>query len=166
MNISDIQEMLGLAASAVGLTKQAAVTVGEVKRVFEDSSDASSPEKHELLNTLAQQLTAANMTNLQLSSLLKEVSEKLRAEDAFEEKRKRYKLVQTAGGDMILQLRADLANDEPTHFVCPICLEKTRQFHFVTGSSSGQGKLCQNCRHFFEFNSYSPPSRANEGGYF
>lgn len=164
MGFSDFQEILGLAASAVGLTKQAASTAGEVKKLFSDGGGGDSAETQELLNTLALQLTTANMTNLQLSSLLKEISEKLRAEDDFERKKKRYRLVDSGHGDLLLEFQPSGPDDDPQHFVCPICLERSRQFHYVTGSPNSEGKHCQSCRHYFKFRHTALPR--NRGGAF
>lgn len=164
MNFSDFQEILGLAANAVGLTKQAASTAGEVKKLFSDGDSAASAETQELLNTLAHQLTTANMTNFQLSALLKEISERVRAEDEYEKRKKRYRLVDTGHGDMVLVFQPEGPDDDPQHFICPICLEKLRKFHYVTGSPSSDGKHCQNCRHYFKFRQTSLPR--NSGGAF
>ncbi len=155
MDMADIQELLGVAASAVGLTKQAASTVGEVRKALTDKEGAASAEMQGLLNTLAAQLTSANMTNLQLSALLKEVSAKLQAEDTFAERRRRYRLVDNGYGELLWALREELRGDEPPHFVCPKCLEKSREFHFVTGSPTSDGKHCQGCNFFFRFRAHS-----------
>jgi hypothetical protein len=113
----------------------------------------------ELLNKLATHLTAANITNVQLSAHLKALSDTLLAENAFEERKGRYKLVDTGNGEMIMVLRSEAANGDPVHYICPICLERDRRFHFVTGPADKDGKICQGCRHFFRFYPHNPSYR-------
>ncbi len=156
MDFTQIQALLGVAASAAGFTKDAASTVAEVKKVFAADKGSASGETQGLLSSLAEQLTAANMTNAKLSTLLVELGKTLQAESDFDERRRRYRLVDNGHGEMLWELRSEAAEGEPPHYICPICIEKTRQFHYVTGSPSAEGKYCQSCRHFFRFRPKSP----------
>ena len=66
MDLSEIQVILGLAANAVGLTKDAASTVIQMKQAVSGNELQGDTRKaEELLNTLATHLTAANMANVQ-----------------------------------------------------------------------------------------------------
>lgn len=159
MDFAAIQAVLGLAANAVGLTKEAASTVAQVKQAVASGDGGKQREAQELLNTLATHLTVANFTNVQLSTQLKALTDALLSENEFEERKKRYQLAGTGYGEMIFVLRTDAANGDPPHYVCPICLEKERRFHFVTGPENGEGKNCQGCRHYFQFRPSNPSRR-------
>ena len=162
MELSDIQAILGLAASAVGLTKEAASTVDQVKKaVSSNGLQGDTRKAEELLNTLATHLTVANMTNVRLSTHLKALGDALLKENALEERKRRYKLVDMGNGEMLFVLRAEDANGDPPHYICPICLEKERRFHFVTGPEQGDGKHCQGCGHYFQFRKPNYSVRSN-----
>lgn len=151
MDLAQIQELIGLAGSAVGLTGKAADSANAVKKLLDGKPGSADPKTVELLNVLATSLTAANMTNVQLSSQLKALLAQIEHEAEFRSKLANYQLVETDYGDMLLQLRSDDNGSEPIHFICPICVENTQKFHFVTGPKNGTGKHCQNCNHYFPF---------------
>lgn len=158
MDVTQIQTLLGLASGAVGLTGQAAATVEAVKKAFAGGPKSDDGEAQQLLNSLATQLTSVNMMNVQLSMALKDISAAIEDEDRFEKRLARYKLIDGGMGEMIYTLRDDRIDGDPSHYICPICLEKERQFHFVTGGKGESGKHCQGCRHYFSFGkaTYSP----------
>jgi hypothetical protein len=99
------------------------------------------------------------MMNLDLSAQLKVISATVQAENTFEERKRRYRLVDTGMGEMILELRPEAAGGDPQHYVCPICVEREHRFHFVTGPGTADGKYCQSCNHFYRFrpSNYSIP---------
>lgn len=164
MDLSEIQVILGLAANAVGLTKDAASTVIQMRQAVSGNELQGDTRKaEELLNILATDLTAANMANVQLSTHLKALSDALLRENALEKRKRRYKLVDMGEGVILFVLRAEDADEDPPHYICPICLEKERRFHFVTGPAGGDGKHCQGCGHYFQFRKphYSVRSNRN-----
>src|SRR5690606_6619466 len=111
-----------------------------------------SGEAQTLLNTLAIELTAANMMNVQLSEALKALSRELKRQDDFESEKARYEFFQTEQNDVVFRLREDHANGQPAHFICPVCLNSERQISFATGE--GDFKACQKNRdHVFRFKS-------------
>ncbi|QCP84719.1 hypothetical protein EYE35_03190 [Cereibacter sphaeroides] len=159
MDISQVQTVLGLAASAVGVTGQAAANVEAIKKAFSSGAHSDSGEAQQLLNGLAAQLTSANMMNVQLSTMLKDVCAAIERENKFEQRLERYRLVDTGFGEMIYTLRHECANGEPEHHICPICVEKLGKFYFITGAYDAVHKTCQGCRHPFQFNKPIAPRR-------
>lgn len=162
MDLTIINEALGLATNAVGLTGKAASTIGAIKGLFEGDKAPDSGEASKLLNTLASELTMANMTNVQLSDALKTISRELARQQEFEIEKDRYELFETGQGDIVLKLRTSAANGQPSHYVCPVCLNRDKLISYVTGQ--GDYKLCQtNNTHAFRFSEteYRQAMRAN-----
>lgn len=120
MDQVQIQAVLGLASGAVGLTGQAAATAESIKFVFAGGVKRDSAETNQLLNTLAGQLTSANVMNVQLSSALKEIASQVEADNRFERQISRYRLLPTSLGDMVFVLRDEHANGDPIHSTCPV----------------------------------------------
>ena len=152
MDIGTITTALGLASGAIGATGQAVSTVDAIKKLFASDKKPDNSEAQELLNTLASQLTAANMMNVQLSEAIKALSRELKQQDDFENEKARYELFQTGRDDMVFRLRGDQANGQPIHYICPVCLNSDRQVIFIAGE--GDFKVCQkNREHTFRFSS-------------
>lgn len=150
MDFTQISEILGLASSAVGVTSKAVATASDIKALLTQKKPADPAETTKLLNLLAADLTAANMTNVQLSAALKILTTELKEQDAFEKEKSRYKLFKTGQNDMVFVLKDDAAEGQPIHFVCPVCLNRDKIFSFVTGE--GDYKYCQTDKlHVFQF---------------
>ncbi len=141
MDLTTITTALGLATSAISATGQAATTADAIKKLFTSDKKAENKEAQDLLNTLAAQLTAANMMNVQLSEAIKSISQELRRQDDFENEKARYELFQTGQNDIVFKLKEDRANGQPIHFICPVCLNSDRQFSYIRGE--GDYKICQ-----------------------
>ncbi|BCH60410.1 hypothetical protein RvVAR0630_30340 [Agrobacterium vitis] len=150
MDLSTFNEALGLASSAVGLTGKAASTISTIKGMFEGGKAPDNSKASELLNDLAAELTMANMANVQLSQALKTLSAELQAQQDFDKEKARYGLFQTIEGDMVYRLKEAMADGHPTHFVCPVCMNRDRLISFIVGESDF--KVCQTNRdHTFRF---------------
>ncbi|MEQ8899285.1 MAG: hypothetical protein RID23_19560 [Roseovarius sp.] len=150
MDFEQINEVIGLASNAVGMTSRAAATINSIKGLIEGEKKTDRGEAAELLNTLATQLTAANMTNVQLSEALRALSRELQKENEFEKVKARYELFETEAGDLVFRLKNDMANGEPIHFVCPVCLNTEKLISYVTGDETY--KHCQTTNgHGFRF---------------
>lgn len=148
MDLEQIGQALGLATSAVGLTGKAASTAETIKKLFASEKAPDASEAAQLLNTLATELTAANMMNVQLSEALRTLSHELQRQDEFEKEKARYELYQTRGGDLVFRLREDMQNGQPAHFICPVCLNRDKLISFVTEGYSSWG--CQtDSSHFY-----------------
>ncbi|WP_127559069.1 hypothetical protein [Nioella ostreopsis] len=157
MDITQLTEVLGLASSAAGVTNKAASTIATIKGLFDDGKAPDSEQATALLNSLAIELTTANMMNVQLSDALKELSRELQRQDEFEKEIARYELFETPLGDVLYKLRDDMRNGQPPHFICPVCKNRDRLISFVTGNP--YNKACQtNSTHHFIFQK-SPPIR-------
>jgi hypothetical protein len=151
-HIRSVLTLAGLAASSTG---NAVSVVGQIKELLTKGGEQISAEQDDLLNALAGQLTSANMMNVQLSTLLKEIQRDWQREDIFERKRARYEMFTTPMNDVLFRLKADHADGEQDHFICPICLGRDQVFSFVTGK--GSYRNCQSCKHAFSFD--PPPTR-------
>lgn len=150
MDISELGAIVGLATSAVGLTGKATSTVASIKELFEGDKPPDNSEAAKLLNALAGELTSANMMNVQLSTMLKTLTDELRKEDAFAAESARYELFETSQGVMIYRLKESEANGEPIHYICPVCLRRDKLISYADGN--GDFKVCQTNRdHYFRF---------------
>jgi hypothetical protein len=165
MDLTTINEALGLASSAVGLTGKAASTIAAIKGLLEPGKTPDTSEASKLLNALANELTMANITNVQLSQALKTLGQELLRQDEFEKQKARYELFETRRGDMVFKLREDMAEGQPMHFVCPVCLNRDKLISFIRGE--GDRRHCQtDVHHSYQFDrTDSPPTRRRSGGW-
>ncbi len=150
MDLTTINEVLGLASSAVGLTGKATSTISAIKGLFEGGKEPDNNAATKLLNELATELTMANMTNVQLSQALKTLSRELLRQEEFEREKARYELYATPKGDMVYKLKVESAEGQPMHFICPVCLSREKLFSFIRGDDDY--KHCQaEGNHVFQF---------------
>src|SRR3954452_10403814 len=89
MDFSQIESVLGLASTALGATGKAVATVEAIKKLFPSEKTSDNGEAAKLLNSLAGELTAANITNVQLSEALRALSSELKRQDDFEKEKAR-----------------------------------------------------------------------------
>lgn len=136
MDISQMNEALGLASSAVSITGKATSTIAAIKGLFDGDTKSDNSEAASLLNNLATELTAANMMNVQLSEALRALSQELQRQDEFETEKARYEMFQTPKGDIAFRLKSENANGQPIHFICPVCLNKHKLISFMRGQHS------------------------------
>ncbi|NDW43657.1 hypothetical protein [Ruegeria sp. PrR005] len=163
MDIGQIGEYIGLATSAVGLTGKASDTIVSIKALFEGGKTPDNEQVQRLLNTLAAELTSANMMNVQLSDALRALSQELQRQDDFEKEKARYELIETSQKDIVFRLREDAANGQPIHFICPVCLNRDKLISFVSG---GYYKTCQtDGKHGFRFEKMPPARQVRMGDF-
>ncbi|MEM8777068.1 MAG: hypothetical protein AAGF53_18715 [Pseudomonadota bacterium] len=164
MDITQLSQIVGLATSAMGLTDKATSTVASIKELFDGDKAPDSSEAAKLLNALAAELTSANMMNVQLSAMLKTLTEELQRQDEFAAEAARYELIQTGQNVMIYRLRDSEADVEPIHYVCPVCLKRDKLISYVDGN--GDFKICQTDReHQFRFHS-TPVRQPTSSGFY
>ena len=154
MDMTQVQSAIALVTTAIGMTNQAASTADVIKKLFSSKEESDDGEASKLLNTLAAELTTANVMNMQLSEALKTLSRELQRQDDFAREKARYELFQTGQRDMVFKLKATEANGQPEHFICPVCLNNDAAINFITGE--GDYKVCQRDKqHMFRFASSS-----------
>jgi len=164
MDIATISEAIGLANTAVGATGKAADTIKSIKGLFEGGKAPDTGEATRLLNALAGELTAANMMNVQLSAALKSLSQEMLQQDEFENQKEKYELYRTAQGAMVFKLKDALADGQPMHFICPVCLNRDKVISYISGNDDY--RQCQSdTNHMFQF-SDTPIQSHNGGDYF
>ncbi|QTN98187.1 hypothetical protein J8E27_07890 [Brucella sp. 458] len=150
MDFESIQGALGLATTAVSLTGKAASTASAIKKLLTSDKAPDKSEAETLLNNLATELTSANMTNVQLSEAVKALSQELKRQNEFENEKARYEFFGTPVGDYVFKLKEDMANGQPLHYLCPVCLNKDKIFSYLR--DSGTLKKCQtDTNHHFRF---------------
>ena len=150
MDFSQIESALALATTAFGATDKAVSTVQAIKGLFNSEKPTDTSEASKLLNSLAAELTAANLMNVQLSESLRALAVEFKRVDEFETLKARYELYRTREDSLVFKLRADKAEGEPEHFVCPVCLNRDRLISYLQGT--GDYKTCQTHRdHVFRF---------------
>ncbi|MEP3674371.1 hypothetical protein [Sulfitobacter sp.] len=150
MDIAAITQAIGLATTAVGATGKAADTINSIKGLFDGDKEPDTGEATRLLNTLAVELTTANMLNVQISAALKTLSQEMIQQDQFETEKARYEMFETRGGALVFRIREEMRNGQPSHYVCPVCLNRDKLFSYVTRGYSSY--VCQTNRdHFFDF---------------
>ena len=150
MDIGQVESVMGLASAAFGMTGKAVDTVESIKKLF-SSGDATDKDKAStLVNSLASQLTAANITNLELSEALKRLGQSLKADEVLERETARYELYETEKSDFVYKLKEDMADGQPMHFICPVCLKRDRLISIIRGN--GDYKACQtDKKHLYQF---------------
>jgi len=149
MDITQLGAIVGLATSAVGLTDKATSTVASIKELFDGDKAPDSSEAAKLLNALAGELTSANMMNVQLSAMLKTLTEELQRQEEFASEVAQYELFKTPYDAMVYKLKADTVG-QPPHFICPVCLKRDKLVSFIAGT--GDYKYCQtDGAHQFQF---------------
>lgn len=164
MDFGQIESLLGLAATATGMTEKAVSTASAVKKLFAGDKAPDAGEVSTLANELAAQLTAANMMNVQISTALRLLSADLKRQDEFETERARYELFETAQRDIVFRLKEGSTDGQPRHFICPVCLNRDKLVSFIRGE--GDYKYCQtNREHFFEFQDSPPMQMPEETGW-
>ncbi|WP_024587627.1 hypothetical protein [Aliihoeflea sp. 2WW] len=163
MDFTTIESVLGLATTALGATGKAVSTVETVKKLLASDRQPDNSEAQAALNTLATELTAANMMNVQLSEAIKALSRELKRQDEFDNERARYELFQTGQNDIVFKLKDDQANGQPIHFICPVCLNADRQISYIVGERDY--KTCQKDKHhLFKFrNTPMPQPKRSQG---
>ncbi|PRA89066.1 hypothetical protein CQ054_02755 [Ochrobactrum sp. MYb29] len=150
LDFESIQGALGLATTAVSLTGKAASTASAIKKLLTSDKAPDKSEAETLLNNLATELTSANMTNVQLSEAVKALSQELKRQNEFENEKARYKLAPTPQGDFVFKLKEDMANGEPHHFICPVCLNRDKLFSYL--KETGDYRTCQtDNNHMYKF---------------
>ncbi|NKX47811.1 hypothetical protein HGG67_06180 [Rhodobacteraceae bacterium R_SAG8] len=161
MDIAAIGEVIGLANTAVGATGKAADTIKSIRGLFEGGKAPDTGEATRLLNSLAGDLTAANMMNVQLSVALKSLSEEMLQQDEFENQKEKYELYQTTQGAVVFKLKDALADSQPMHFICPVCLNRDKIISYISGNDDY--RQCQSdTNHMFQFS--DTPIQSHEGG--
>lgn len=156
MDMTQIQSAIALVTTAIGMTNQAASTADLIKKLFSSNEEPDDGQASNLLNSLATELTTANVMNMQLSEALKTLSRELQRQDEFEREKSRYEMFSTATGDIVFTLKAESANGQPTHFICPVCLNRDKLITYVTGE--GDFKRCQtDNNHLYRFRNNPPP---------
>ncbi|MBB4570605.1 hypothetical protein [Rhizobium leucaenae] len=150
MDLTQVEGILGLASTALGATGKAVSTVEAIKNLMSSEKKLDNDKAATLLNTLAVELTAANMMNVNLSTGLKELSQQLKSQNEFEKDKARYELFQTGQNDLVYKLKEEMAEGQPMHFICPVCLNSDKQISFISGE--GDYKRCQkDKKHMFRF---------------
>lgn len=156
MDMTQIQSAIALVTTAIGMTSQAASTADLIKKLFSSSDAPDDGEATKLLNSLATELTTANVMNMQLSEALKTLSRELQRQDEFEREKSRYEMFATATGDIVFTLKVEMASGQPNHFICPVCLNRDKLITYVTGE--GDFKRCQtDTNHLYRFRNSPPP---------
>lgn len=164
MDVAQIGEYIGLATNAAGLTGKAADTIGSIKALFEGGKTPDGEQVQRLLNTLATELTSANMMNVKISEALRNLSQELQKQDEFEKEKARYELFETMESDMVFRLKKDSANGQPIHFICPVCLNRDKLISFITGDQ--YYKRCQtDASHGYDFQQSPPLAMEYDNGY-
>lgn len=150
MDLDSIQNALGLATTAVSLTGKAASTANTIKKLLSSDKTPNKSEAETLLNNLATELTSANMMNVQLSDAVKALSQELKRQNEFENDKARYELFETSQGAYVFKLKEDMANGQPVHYLCPVCLNRDKLVSYL--KHAGHIKRCQtDTSHLFKF---------------
>lgn len=160
MDFSTVTQAIAMASSAVGLTGQAATTAQAIKKIITADGTADQGETAQLLNTLASELTAANMMNVQISDALRQLNKEWQRENEFEIIKAQYERWETPVGDIVYRFKPADAQSGPTHYICPVCLNRDKLVSFVTGDN--YYKSCQTeSAHTFDFQKAPDYSRSS-----
>jgi hypothetical protein len=82
---------------------------------------------HSALNAAQSTIIEVNEARASLSKKVDELEEKIAQMSAWAAEKQRYELVNLAEGVFAYRLKADAANGEPVHEICPQCYEQRRK---------------------------------------
>ena len=146
MDIAAIAEIVGITNAGLTTLEKADGLLKKI-RGLPAKGGVDGVDANILVAELAEKLMEARMTQLQITNRLAELERDAIATDRFENLLARYATVRLPGGGIVLQLKPDHVGSEPTHEICPRCIE-VRQRHFL----QPQGTLlnCPNCSATFQ----------------
>jgi len=154
MNISRIQEMLGLASTAAGLGEKTTEAVSALRQLLSRARLRRDSPVVETLNKIDVDLAAAAVVNAQLRTELRNLSDELLKAEEFEKEKSRYELVETSEGDYVFRIKSNMADEQPIHYICPVSLNRDKTISFIGGRHR---RLCQTDRkHVFNFGKTAP----------
>ncbi|PSL17626.1 hypothetical protein [Shimia abyssi] len=157
MDHTQIQEALGLASSAVGISDKATKTIRAVETQLNYGSVEVEGALAELIAQLVVELTTANITNTQLYEVVKNLNRKFHENVAFEQEKARYEMVETAEGDYVFRIKDHMVDEQPIHYICPVCLNQDKRISYIAGRHR---RVCQtNRKHVFSFGKKPPVIR-------
>ncbi|WP_460273912.1 hypothetical protein [Celeribacter sp. ULVN23_4] len=162
MDIETIKQAIEFAGTSGTAVKNLGSGIESIKSAFSSKSKEIPSEVKDLLVTLSSNVADAKLANADLKLKLADLQTELEKRVSFERRKARYKLIQTPAGNLLYQLQTDMAEGEPLHYACPICMEKD-QISILQGDSSGV--RCIPCDHWYEISSSSSSSYIEDHDY-
>lgn len=154
MNPRRIQEMLGLASAAAGFGDRTIQTVSALREFLSRAKLKRDSQLIETLKKLDADLSAASVVNARLSAELRDLNDEVSKAEEFEKEKARYELVETSEGDFVFRIKNSMADEQPVHYICPVCVNRDKTISFIAGRHR---KVCQTDRkHVFNFGKTAP----------
>jgi hypothetical protein len=154
MNPNRLQEMLGLASAAAAFCDRTIHAVSALRELLNRAKPKRDPEVTETLKKLDADLLATAVVHARLSAKLTSLNEEISRNEEFEKERSRYELVETSEGDFVFRIKNNMADEQPIHYICPVCVNRDKTISFIAGRNR---KVCQTDRkHVFNFGKTAP----------
>jgi hypothetical protein len=157
---------IGTIASAVGsLNAAAQIAKGMLNLHDLQAVQGKVIELQGVILAAQSSALAAQSDQLSLLEEIRGLKAKMADLEAWAAQKKRYQLKDFGGGTFAYELKAEEAQGEPMHRICPTCYEKGHrsilQFDFRT--IAGQDRYnCPGCKTQFEFG-HRQPRNVNRG---
>ena len=154
MKSNRIHEMLGLASAAAEFCDRTIQTVAALRDRLGRATLKRDSQLVETLKKLDADLLAAAVVNARLSAELTVLNDEASKAEEFEKEKARYELVETSEGDFVFRIKSNMADEQPIHYICPVCLNQDKTISFIGGRHR---KICQtNRKHVFNFGKSAP----------
>jgi len=117
--------MLDVIAGAFGALKGAAdITQGLIALKTDVAVSGKAIELNQIIAGVQQQLFSAQLEFSTVQGRIRELEAELTRFKNWESEKARYQLVELAPSTFVRRLKAEMANGEPVHDVCPNCYEQ------------------------------------------
>ncbi len=154
MEQDKFQELLGLVSVASGTSEEVRKNVEAIKDIVSDRRLRDRRLLGTLVNQLLIEVSSLHSTNDQLQKKLADFGKHFAERDQFEREKARYEMVETEEGDFVFRIKNHMADEEPVHYICPVCLNQGKTISLLAGRNR---KHCQtNRKHVFNFGKNPP----------
>ncbi len=153
-------DLVGQAGSA---TSQIAKGLEAIKGLFQTAGAGDDAAVKLAISELSMQIATATMTNSDLKIKLAALQGELADLNRFQSDLERYELWETPLKSIVLRLKSEQNNGEPTHYLCPSCIEVKRKVILQGGNWY---KDCNVCKGNYSFENEGPLNSSLSGSVF
>ncbi|MCV0424162.1 MAG: hypothetical protein K5905_01695 [Roseibium sp.] len=126
----NFQDTIQEHGEAIGLslrhTSTAMDLAAELQSLASRSKHAGDMELNHLVAALKSEITNANRANIAIQKTLSKIEKAALEAVVVKSKLDRYALWQTPAGASVYRLKADRAEGDPMHYVCPVCYQNAK----------------------------------------
>lgn len=122
-----LNNAIAVAGDAGQATGSIAKGIAALQGLFKKSEAGGDAQIKLALSELTLQIAQAQVANADLKLQLAALQDALRNAQAFKSDLDRYVLWETPSGALVYRLAKEIGDGEPTHFLCPNCVEDKRK---------------------------------------